>query len=67
MVAELFEKTTLKSYFLSIFMFFLIVFIHYSKNNGVLRIEFLPNIIIFWLLFSGIIFLIRFFRKQKFY
>ena len=66
MVAELFEKTTLKSYFASIFIsFLLIVFIHYCKNNGSLRIEFLPNIIIFWILFSGIIFLIGFLENKN--
>ena len=66
MVAELFEKTTLKSYFFSVFISFLIiVFIHYCKNNGSLRIEFLPNIIIFWLLFSGIIFLIGFLENKN--
>ena len=66
MIAELFQKTTLKSYFLSIILCFLVViFIHYSKNNGVLKIEFFPNIIIFWLLFSGIIFLISFLENKN--
>tara|TARA_B100000945_G_C20411512_1_gene612834 strand:- start:1198 stop:2133 length:936 start_codon:yes stop_codon:yes gene_type:complete len=66
MIAELFQKTTLKSYFSSIILCLLVViFIHYSKNNGVLRIEFFPNIIIFWLLFSGIIFLISFLENKN--
>ena len=66
MIAELFQKTTLKSYFSSITLCLLaVIFIHYSKNNGVLRIEFFPNIIIFWLLFSGIIFLISFLENKN--
>jgi len=66
MIAELFQKTTLKSYFSSIILCLLaVIFIHYSKNNGVLRIEFFPNIIIFWLLFSGIIFLISFLENKN--
>ena len=66
MIAELFQKTTLKSYFLSsILCFLVVIFIHYSKNNGVLKIEFFPNIIIFWLLFSGIIFLISFLENKN--
>ena len=66
MIAELFEKTTLKSYFASIILCFLtVIFIHYCKNNGILSIEFLPRIIIFWLLFSGIIFLISFLENKN--
>ena len=66
MVAELFQKTTLKSYFASIFISLLVVlFIHYCKNEGALRFEFLPNIIIFWLLFSGIIFLISYLENKN--
>ena len=66
MIAELFQKTTLKSYFASIILCFLtVIFIHYCKNNGILSIEFLPRIIIFWLLFSGIIFLISFLENKN--
>ena len=66
MIAELFQKTTLKSYFASIILCFLtVIFIHYCKNNGILSIEFLPRIIIFWLIFSGIIFLISFLENKN--
>ena len=66
MLAELFHKTTLKSYFASIaFCLFSVIFIHYCKNNGTLRIEFIPNLIIFWLLLSGIIFLISYLENKN--
>ena len=66
MIAELFQKTTLKSYFASIILCFLtVLFVHYCKNNGTLSLELLPRIIIFWILFSGIIFLISFLENKN--
>ena len=66
MIAELFKKTTLKSYFASIILCFLmIIFIHYCKNNGTISIELFPKIIIFWILFSGIIFLISYLENKN--
>ena len=66
MIAELFQKTTLKSYFASIIISFLsVLFIHYCKNNGNLETDFLPKIFIFLILFSGIIFLISYLENKN--